>query len=379
MISDVIVVLVAVAVAALLFSRKMQASVTWQATVTPLASIIGSGFLVSVPLLAGEVGNWSVFAMAALIGAAYLVGAAIRFNIRHVEPLLAISAQEKEPRLTESLEKLSHLVLAFAYFISVTYYLVLLSNFLLNGFGITDPDFAKAITTAILVAIGSLGLFKGLGGVERVEKYTVGINLAVIAGLIGGLFWYNGDALLTGRWQLDPSGKPFTLESVQVLLGLLIVVQGFETSRFMGETYDAETRIRTMRYAQWISTVIYILFFILMTVLFPLLGEDRGITAIIALVGQVALVLPVMLTIGAIASQFSASVADSERRLCGSDRGNRRQAHQPAARLSPDSARRHRYHLEPRCLPHHHPGVPSLRALLPGAGLRRALGRLYDA
>lgn len=79
---------------------------------TPLASIIGSGFLVSVPLLAGEVGNWSVFAMAALIGAAYLVGAAIRFNIRHVEPLLAASAQEKAPRLEESLERLSHLVLA---------------------------------------------------------------------------------------------------------------------------------------------------------------------------------------------------------------------------------------------------------------------------
>ena len=311
MLSNVIVVLVAVTVAALLFSRRMQSSVTWQATVTPLASIIGSGFLVSVPLLAGEVGNWSVFAMAALIGAAYLVGAAIRFNIRHVEPLLASAAQDKGPRLEESLERLSHLVLAFAYFVSVTYYLVLLSNFLLNGFGITDADLAKAITTAILAAIGSLGFFKGLASVERVEKYAVGINLAVIAGLIGGLLVYNGEALLAGSWQLDPSGKRFDLNSVQVLLGLLIVVQGFETSRFMGDSYDAETRIRTMRYAQWISTVIYILFFILMTVLFPLLGEDKGITAIIALVGQVALVLPVMLTIGAIASQFSASVADS--------------------------------------------------------------------
>lgn len=311
MLSNVIVVLVAVTVAALLFSRKMQSSVTWQATVTPLASIIGSGFLVSVPLLAGEVGNWSVFAMAALIGAAYLVGAAIRFNIRHVEPLLAASAQEKPPRLEESLERLSHLVLAFAYFVSVTYYLVLLSNFLLNGFGITDADLAKAITSAILAAIGSLGFFKGLSSVERVEKYAVGINLAVIAGLLGGLLVYNGQALLEGSWQLDPSGKRFDLNSVQVLLGLLIVVQGFETSRFMGDSYDAETRIKTMRYAQWISTVIYILFFILMTVLFPLLGEDKGITAIIALVGQVALILPVMLTIGAIASQFSASVADS--------------------------------------------------------------------
>lgn len=312
MLGNSIVVLVTILAAVLLFSRKLQTSVAWQATVTPLASIIGSGFLVSVPLLAGEVGNWSLFAMAALVGAAYLVGAAIRFNIRYAEPMLSGSAREKAPRLEESLEKLSHLVLAFAYFISVTYYLVLLSKFLLNGFGITNTDLAKAITTAILVAIGSLGFFRGLGSVERVEKYAVGINLAVIGGLLGGLLWYNGQAVATDSWHLGQGiGKPFTLHSVQVLLGLLIVVQGFETSRFMGDQYDAETRIRTMRYAQWISTVIYILFFLLMTVLYPLLGKDTGITAIIGLVGHVALVLPMMLTVGAIASQFSASVADS--------------------------------------------------------------------
>jgi hypothetical protein len=264
-----------------------------------------------VPLLAGEVGNWSVVAMAVLVGAAYLVGAAIRFNIRHAEPLFDAPARGKEPIVAESLEKLSHLVLAFAYFISVTYYLVLLSSFLLNGFGVTDADLARAITTAILAGLGSLGFFRGLGSVECVEKYSVGINLAVIAGLLGGLFWYNGQALLAAGWHLGQAGKPFSLHSVQVLLGLLIVVQGFETSRFMGDEYDADTRIRTMRYAQWISTVVYILFFLLMTVLFPLLGRDRGITAIIDLVGHVALVLPVMLTVGAIASQFSASVGDS--------------------------------------------------------------------
>jgi small neutral amino acid transporter SnatA (MarC family) len=309
--SNIIVVLVAVAAAAVLFSGRLQLSITWQATVTPLASIIGSGFLVSVPLLAGEVGNWSTVAMAALVGAAYLVGAAIRFNIRYAEPLFDKDKPGTPPPLAESLEKLSHLVLAFAYFISVTYYLVLLSSFLLNGVGISDADLVNTITTAILAALGVLGLLKGLGMVERVEKYTVGVNLAVIAALIGGLFWYNGVALAGGSLHLGPVDKPFTLHSVQMLLGLLIVVQGFETSRFMGDEYDAETRIRTMRYAQWISAVIYLLFFLLMTILFPLLGRDKGITAIIGLVGHVALILPAMLTVGAIASQFSASVADS--------------------------------------------------------------------
>jgi len=308
MVSNLIVLLVAVLAAAVLFSRKLQTSATWQATVTPLASIIGSGFLVSVPLLAGEVGNWSVIAMTALVGAAYLIGVAIRFNIRHAEPLFAGSSGSRISRL---LEELSHLVLAIAYFISVTYYLVLLSNFLLNVFGIANEILADSITTAILAALGGLGLFKGLGMVQRIEKYTVGINLAIIAALLGGLLWYNGHSLVQGSWHLGTGDNHFNLHSVRVLLGLIIVVQGFETSRFLGSQYDAITRIRTMRYAQWIATAVYIPFFLLMTALFPLQGDETGIADIIGLVGNVALVLPVMLTIGAIASQFSASVADS--------------------------------------------------------------------
>ena len=58
------------------------------ATITPLASIFGSGFLVIVPILHGAVGPYSVLAMAVVCGLAYVVGNAIRFNIRTVEPML---------------------------------------------------------------------------------------------------------------------------------------------------------------------------------------------------------------------------------------------------------------------------------------------------
>jgi len=311
MLSNIVVGGVGIVAIAILFSRRLQRSDDWRATVTPLASIIGSGFLVSVPLLADEVGNWAIVAMSGLVAAAYAVGAAVRFNIRYAEPLLTEPAENVEVRLTESLERLSHLVLAFAYFISVAYYLVLLGNFLLNGFGITNDAAANAIATAILAALGCLGFFKGLGTVERVEKYTVGVNLAVIAALIGGLVWYNGSALANGSWHLQASSVKFNLHSIRALLGLLIVVQGFETSRFMGDEFDADTRIKTMRRAQWIAAGIYIVFFGLMTVLFRYLSTDAGITGIIEIVGHVALILPIMLTVGAVASQFSASVADS--------------------------------------------------------------------
>jgi hypothetical protein len=311
MLSSIVVALVGITALSVLFSKKLQTSTSWRATVTPLASIIGSGFLVSVPLLAAEVGSWATAAIAGLVTVAYMVGGAIRFNIRYAEPLLTRPATGIEVRLTDSLERLSHFVLAFAYFISVAYYLVLLGNFLLDGFGITDDTAANAIATAILAALGCLGFFKGLDMVEKVEKYTVGVNLAVIAALIGGLVWYNGSALAAGSWHFQAANAKLDLHSIRVLLGLLIVVQGFETSRFMGDEFDADTRIRTMRRAQWISAAIYIVFFGLMTVLFDYLGASAGITEIIALVGHVAMVLPLMLTVGAVASQFSASVADS--------------------------------------------------------------------
>lgn len=309
--ASLVVLLVAAGAALVLLSGKIEKSTTWKATVTPLASIIGSGFLVSVPLLAHEVGNWALLAMAGLIAVAYVVGTAIRFNIRYVEPLLTEPAKNESVRITQSLEHLSHFVLAFAYFISVAYYLVLLGNFLLGGISVENEVAANAIATAILVLLGSLGLFRGLGMVERIEKYTVAINLAVIAGLLGGLLWYNGAMLVQGEWQLDATDPKFSLHTLQVLLGLLIVVQGFETSRFMDDEFDAETRIRTMRYAQWISAVVYVAFFAMMLALFQFLGQRTSITATIALVGHVAVVLPLLLTIGAVASQFSASVADS--------------------------------------------------------------------
>src|SRR5690606_38881785 len=70
--------------AALTFSRIAD-SPRWMATVPPLASIIGSGFLVCGPLLAREFGMLAAPAMGLLLLLAYAVGAVIRFNIAEAE------------------------------------------------------------------------------------------------------------------------------------------------------------------------------------------------------------------------------------------------------------------------------------------------------
>jgi len=90
----------------------------------------------------------------------------------------------------------------------------------------------------------------------------------------------------------------------------LIVVQGFETSRYLGDQHPADQRIATMRAAQLLSAAIYLLFIGLATVLFhDGLGAD--VTAIISMTKPVAVVLPLLLSIAAIGSQFSAAVADN--------------------------------------------------------------------
>ena len=83
MLSAVIILVALLLASYLAFSKRLSSSSDWKATVTPLASIMGSGFLVSAPLLAGIVGNLAVACMALLLVLAYAVGSAIRFNIRH--------------------------------------------------------------------------------------------------------------------------------------------------------------------------------------------------------------------------------------------------------------------------------------------------------
>ena len=128
---NIVIITVAILLGGYLaFSRRLTASSNWKATVTPLASIMGSGFLVSAPLLAGIVGNLAVVCMALLLALAYMVGGAIRFNIRHFEPI-----ENKGHGPAQDIAFLSRIVLVGAYFISVTYYLELLAAFLLKAVG----------------------------------------------------------------------------------------------------------------------------------------------------------------------------------------------------------------------------------------------------
>lgn len=295
----------AVLVGTLMLQPRLRHSVAWRATITPLASIIGSGFLVLAPLLLRHFGHQAVWVMAALCAVAYAVGHAIRCNISSLEQ----HADQDSPTV-QRLETLASWSLSFAYVVSVAYYLNLLGAFALAGTSWAPPWASRLLTTAVLLAIAALGAWRGLRGLERVESVSVGIKLAVIAGLLAGMLVA---VLAPGQALPDhaPSDPLGAQDALRVAFGMIVTVQGFETSRYLRGAYDATTRIRTMRWAQWLASAIYVAYIGLAAMLFDAGSVPASETAIIGMTAVVATVLPALLVLAALSAQFSAAVADT--------------------------------------------------------------------
>jgi len=305
--TGIVMVVVAVLVVLLALRPSVVRAPLWRATVTPLASIIGSGFLVVGPILAHASGRWAWAAMFGLCAAAYLFGTAIRRNIRLVEPMLAA----RPPRTVALIERASDFALAFAYFVSVAYYLNLFGAFALRAADVVDPEVTRLASSIVIVLLGAFGTLRGLGALENIETSAVGIKLGLIVGLITGLVVWNALALARGTLTIPVMPHSSGLYEIQVLLGLVILVQGFETSRYLGSAYSAETRIRTMKYAQYLSSAIYLVFILLITpFFFGKLPAEGGETAIIDMLRPLGAVVAPLIIFAALASQLSAAVAD---------------------------------------------------------------------
>ncbi len=304
MLTSSVTAIAALLMLGLLAWPKLARAELWRATMTPLASIIGSGFLVVGPVLIHAFGAWAPLAMLALCGLAYLYGGVMRQNIRDRH-----RGHNCHP-LTLPLERTSSWALSLAYVISVTYYLNLFGAFAVRILGDEDPFLARLVTTLTLLVILLLGVWRGFTVLERLEQASVSLKLAVIVGLIAGLMVFGGEALNRGQVYFNPvqmAGWP----ALALLFGLIVTVQGFETSRYLSDEYGAAVRIQSMKLAQWISSGVYVAYVVLLAYLFT--PEQTGFseTAIIDLMGYVAPLLPVLLILAALSAQLSAAIADT--------------------------------------------------------------------
>jgi len=263
---------------------------------------------VMVPILVGAVGSYAIYAMLLITFVAYNVGNIIRFNIKNLEPILQTSASKK----TLVLEKLSDIALLLAYIVSVSLYLHILSAFVLTGLGIDNNFNENILTTSIIVFISIIGMTKGLKPLEILEKYALLVTLIVVGLLILGFGIYDFNLYSSSQAFIMPEAMQHsTWEIICILAGMLIVVQGFETSRYLGKTYSSELRIKSSKYSQIISTIVYIIFITLTLPVAHLLKGVYDDNSLITLVGFVSTLMVVPLIVIAALSQFSAAVADT--------------------------------------------------------------------
>ena len=280
----------------------------FKATATPLASIFGSGFLVIVPILASSTGKFSLIAVTAISAVAFAIGMVIRYNIANAEPALDSG---KARRSTLIMDRISDIALVPAYVISVCLYLRILSAFLMNGLGLGTSLNERLVTTGIIAFITVVGVIKGLKELQKLEDYAIWVTMGIIAVMILAFGFHDIGLTFGSGLQLPDYPGHNILHVLAVLGGTLICVQGFETSRYLGEEYSAKMRIKSCRLSQIIAAVVYIVFIAVATPLMHFLSGPAQDDALISLAGRVFAILPIPLIAAAVLSQFSAAVADT--------------------------------------------------------------------
>jgi len=238
--------------------------------------------------------------------AAYAMGSVIRYNIEFVEPFLV---KDEKNKYFKSLNNASYIILGISYFISIAFYIRVLSAFALKAISIEDAFLAKVMTSFVLLFIGLVGFFRGFDKLESFEVFSVNIKISIICMFLLGLFLYDW-TFLNFHYTGAAKEVDFSVLTVRKIFGIILIVQGFEISRYIGHKYSGDLRIKTMKLAQIISSIIYLVFIFLIMFL---MGSDQKVTetAIIDVSKKVSILLPLSITIGAIFSQFSAAIADT--------------------------------------------------------------------
>ncbi len=279
------------------------------ASVTPLASILGSGLLIIVPVLERTLGAMSLFGAVAICAVAWLIGTVIRHNVLVVQQHENAGSLD---RWTARLGRLADVVIVIAYVISVALYLRIMAQYLVGffesaGSALWEPIIA-CLAVAVIVGIGALRGFKGLDRLDRVSLSAV-LILTTVLGAV--LLVHDSATIASGTLRLPPIPSLSPSNTLLVLGGIVITVQGFETVRYLGDQYDAITRIRASRLAQLVSASIYIGFVAVATPVMGLGTSAGADNTLLNITGRIAPWLALPLVLSAVLSQFSAAIADT--------------------------------------------------------------------
>ncbi len=203
-------------------------------------------------------------------------------------------------------------VIVVAYVISVALYLRIMAQYVIGAFDDgAAPGLERLIACVGVGLIVLVGVTRGFGGLDLLERISLVAVLALVVLLSVAIGIDDTHALATGGLSLPPRPDESTWQVLRVLGGIVITVQGFETVRYLGDTYDADTRVVASRVAQITATVVYVGFVALATPLMGLGTPDGPDDTLLQITDRVLPLLAIPLVLAAVLSQFSAATADT--------------------------------------------------------------------
>ncbi|MDH3682649.1 MAG: hypothetical protein OEV40_22170, partial [Acidimicrobiia bacterium] len=297
------------ALAYVLYRPRIQQSKQYQATVVPLANIMDVGFILFSPAIVLLVGFRAPFFMLGICLVAIAAGFAIAYNIRHYEPI------EGEGGRPDRLERIAYWSLLGASMVNIAYYTMILMALIQLPLGWNSVNGRTVMGVAVLAVLIVIGMSGGMDWLNQLGNRTTAFNLAAVIGVVVAFLVANVQEALGGRWDLGPS-PDLGSEEIRKMIGLFAIVQGFEAARYIGVRFGAEQRVSTMRIAQTISTIVFVVFMISLLLAFlptpPGVREDG--TAIFAVSDLVGDALPYLLLLAALGSQTSAIIGATSSR-----------------------------------------------------------------
>jgi hypothetical protein len=297
-----VAIVVLVGVAFVLYNPKVQKSERYQATVVPLANIMDVGFIVMSPAIILIAGYAAPVFLLGICLLAIATGFAIAYNIRHYEPLIGTDDS------INKIGRISRLALVAATVTNLAYYTLLLTGLLLWPLGIYSDTNLAIGGTVILVAVLIVGFAGGMDKLNALGDRTTAFNLSAVLAVVAAFITYNIQEFFAGTLNFPPVETTMGAEDFRKIIGLFALVQGFEAARYIGGRFAAEERISTMRVAQIISSIVFVVFIASALILFVEVQTDFSQTAIFQVSEELGEWLPWLILLAAIGSQTSAIV-----------------------------------------------------------------------
>ncbi|MGI9601524.1 MAG: hypothetical protein ACR2QE_06555 [Acidimicrobiales bacterium] len=299
---------VALGLAYSLYRPRVQRSERYQAMVVPLANIMDVGFIMLSPAVVLLAGYAAPLAMLGVCLVAIATGFVISYNIRNYEPL----RDTGDP--AEKVERTAQWALLAASIVNIAYYTLLLMALLLLPFDAFTQGRQTFLGAVYLGGIALIGYLGGMAWLNKQGDRTTAFNISAVIGVLVAFLIYNVQQLLGGRWEVGESPAVGT-EDIRKIIGLFAMVQGFEAARYIGVRFAAETRISTMRLAQYISTAVFTVLVLSLMVLFLPPGDNAAEgTAIFFAAEQIGDAFPWLLLVAAIGSQTAAIIGATSSR-----------------------------------------------------------------